>query len=153
MKKSLVESMKAGKFDPCLSNLYSMAYETYKKGHYIESALINFQLVEIQLRLITHIFAKRIGLTDSTYKKIVEKEDRFFLLINYLDLLKPDNGLSDRLRKLNKERNDFVHGLLFTHQSLVTLNKSLKKFCDESVNLISDLFKLVVENPEKERVN
>jgi hypothetical protein len=149
MKKDLIKSITTRQFGEDLSNLHSIAYKAYRTGHYIESAIIDFQLVEIQLRIIIFLLAQRIGLSDSTYE-MVEKEDRFFLLVIYLDLLKPDNGLSDRLRKLNKDRKDFVHGLLFICLPSATLNKKLKKFSEEAIDLIGDLGELVEEIHKKE---
>jgi hypothetical protein len=78
MKKGLIKSIKTGQLSAGLSKLQAIAFKAYRTGHYIESAIIDFQLVEIQLRLIILLLAKRIGLSESPYKEIIEKEGRFF---------------------------------------------------------------------------
>lgn len=66
-----------------VKNLNDAALEAFKKGDYFQSAIINFQRVEILLRLVVHIFARKNGSPKDVIEKI-ESEKSFFNLVVFL---------------------------------------------------------------------
>ncbi len=95
-----------------VTNLNNSALEAFKKGDYFQSAIINFQRVEILLRLVVHIFARNNGVAKDIIEKI-ENEKHFFNLVIFFGLVKPDNDISKRLFNFNKKRNDSIHKLFY----------------------------------------
>lgn len=136
--KGLTKHFRKGNGLQMLLQVHNVAAEAFKNGHYLESVLIYFQAVELQLRLVLIVLCENARL-----QKIIDDEDRFFRLINYLDLLKPDNNLSERLRKFNSTRNKVVHNLIFSFVSTGDLNKKLKSLSVEALALIKSLGQLM----------
>lgn len=112
--------------------------KTFSGGEYLGSAVIQFQKVDWLLRLCIGALIPP-DCPESIVKRVLEKEDRFIRLINYFDLLKPDNGFSNRLLDFNNRRNDIVHKLLYAFESYDTLQDELKIFCEDGFKLFEDL--------------
>lgn len=117
-----------------VTNLNDSALEAFKKGDYFQSAIINFQRVEILLRLVVHIFARNNGVVKDIIKKI-ENEKHFFNLVIFFGLVKPDNVISKRLFNFNKKRNDVMHKLFYVGKPINSIKKELKDFSIEGVEL------------------
>lgn len=117
-----------------VKSLNDSALEAFKKGDYFQSAIINFQRVEILLRLVVHISARNNGSTMDIIEKI-ENEKHFFNLVIFLGLVKPDNGISRRLFDFSRRRNDFMHNLFYAGKHINSLKKELKNFSYEGVEL------------------
>ena len=124
-----------------IEELTKNADESFKGGHYLESAIIMFQLVEYFLRLIIELFGQ-INRLDKDILKKIANEQRFFNLVIFLGMVKPDNGISEKMFKLNRKRNDIVHHL-FEFKSIEALKDELIAFHEESLNLIEDLRSLI----------
>jgi hypothetical protein len=121
--------------------LTKYADEAFENGHYLESAIIVFQLVEYFLRLTIHILAKQKNCSE----KILEKtrlERSFFKLVIFLGLVKSDNGISERLFNLNNRRNQFMHKL-FEQESVESIKTDLIDFYKESLESIEGLKSLI----------
>jgi hypothetical protein len=117
------------------------AIKTFNDQHYLESGIIYFQLVEVTLRLAIYLLTSKQEVSESATERI-EKERSFYRLILFLDLIKPDNGLSERLMDFNKHRNSFMHNLFF-RKSADSLEEDLKAFCLEGMDLFDRLLILV----------
>jgi hypothetical protein len=122
-------------------HLHLSAINSFNDQHYLESGIIYFQLVEITLRLVIHLFATKQEVSRSATESI-EEEQRFYQLILFFDLIKPDNGISGRLMDFNKQRNSFMHKL-FIRKSADSLEEDLKAFCLEGKDLFDRLSKMV----------
>ena len=68
-----------------------------------------------------------------------DDERSFSRLVLYLDLIKPDNGLSEKLLDLNKQRNTIVHRLFYEFESFDSLRDQLEEFCRKGVRLNKEL--------------
>ena len=112
--------------------------KTFNGGEYLGSAVMQFQEVEWLLRLCIGALMPP-DCPESIIKRVLEEEDRFIRLINYFDLLKPDNGFSDRLFDFNKRRNNIIHKLFYAFESYDTLQDELKIFCEDGFKLFEDL--------------
>jgi hypothetical protein len=75
----------------------------------------------------------------SVVKRVLEKEDRFNRLVNYFDLVKPDNGISKRLLDFNNRRNRIIHKLFYAHPSFDSLEREIKSFSKEGIELEKNL--------------
>ncbi len=122
--------------------LHGAAIKAFDNGHYLESAIIYFQLVEFSLRLAIHLLSIRMGLSESVMKRM-EDEQSFYRLVLYLDLIKPDNNLSKRLLDFNGLRNDFMHELFYSFKSFDSLKKNLIEFCLEGKELTHHLLVMI----------
>jgi hypothetical protein len=136
-KKSFAQRVTNGNLKNRSTYLREIATRAFENGHYLESAIINFQTVEFCLRLVIHLLAVRAGISESPMKRL-EDEQSFFRLVLYFDLLKPGNILSQRLIKFNNDRNDFMHKLYYS-ESVKSLETDLRKFCSEGGDLIHRL--------------
>jgi hypothetical protein len=125
-----------------IEELAQRADEAFKSGHYLESAIINFQLVEFFLRLVIKIFAEKNQSAGSIVEKL-KKEQRFFNLVIFLGLAKPDNGISERLFDFNATRNKVVHRIFNDFESIKSLKHELIAFHAESLELIEALRLLI----------
>lgn len=134
MKKKTLFKMSSFTNADTVTNLNDSALEAFGKGDYFQSAIINFQRVEILLRLVVHIFARNNGAAKDIIEKI-ENEKHFFNLVIFLGLLKPDNGITKRLFSFNAKRNDFMHKLFYVGKPINSLKKKLKDFSIEGVEL------------------
>lgn len=124
-----------------IGGLTKTAEESFRDGHYLESAIILFQLVEYFLRFIIDFFGEINHLDKDILKKIAN-EQRFFNLVIFLGMVKPDNGVSERLFKLNRTRNEIVHRL-FKFKSIEALKDELISFHGECLNLMEKLRSLI----------
>jgi hypothetical protein len=123
------------------ADLHGAAIRAFNNQHYLESGVIYHQLVEIVIRLAIHLLAIRAGLSESVIRRM-EKEQSFYQLILFLDLIKPNNSLSGRLQNFNKHRNDFMHNL-FSFNSIKSLETVFRTFCLEGKDLTHHLLNLV----------
>jgi hypothetical protein len=125
-----------------VEKLGEIADEAYTHGHYIQSAIISFQLVELFLRHVINIYVKRNASSEDIIKKL-EEEQRFLNLVIFLGLVKPNNGISNKLFDFNAKRNKIVHQLFYEFESLSSLENDLKDFCKESLELVGNLRSLI----------
>jgi|GEM_PF-2506705 len=124
--------------DKILQGLYEIFVKAFRGEHYLESAIIGFQLVELFLRSVIYGFARGNFSPENIIKRL-ESEQRFFQLVIFLGLVKPDdNGLCDKLFKFNENRNKIVHKLFYV-KSLTTPKNTLKDFSKESMVIIEGL--------------
>lgn len=138
MKKMTLFNMASSANIDIVKNLSASALEAFKKGDYFQSAIINFQRVEILLRLVVHIFARNNGSSKDIIEKI-ENEKSFFNLVIFLGLVKSDNSISKRLFNFNNKRNDFMHKLFYFGRPINSLKRELKDFSIEGVELSRSL--------------
>jgi hypothetical protein len=115
----------------------------FEQGHYFQSGIILFQTVEILLRICVSAYGRSHGVTESVLRECVDNEISFRRLTLYFDLIYPKNGLGERLRKLNTSRNAFMHEAFYQSTSMDSLNKRLEEFCKETVDLNTELQKLI----------
>lgn len=134
MKKVALFKMASFANTDIVTNLNDSALEAFKKGDYFQSAIINFQRVEILLRLVVHIFVRNNGSSRDIIEKL-ENEKSFFNLVIFLGLTKPDTGISKRLFNFNKKRNDVMHKLFYVGKPINSIKKELKDFSIEGVEL------------------
>jgi hypothetical protein len=129
--------------------------KTFGGGEYLGSAIIQFQKVDWLLRINIAVSIVLINpeSSESVIRRVVEEEDRFIRLVNYFDLLKPDNGLSQRLLEFNRRRNAIVHRLLYEFESFEDLQEELKKFCEEGFFLFDSLSKFLEPYIQKVEAN
>jgi hypothetical protein len=121
--------------------LAKSAGEAFKSGHYLESSIIMFQAVDYFLRLVINTWARQKGSSKDILARL-RAEQHFPNLVIFLGLVKPDNGISERLFKFNKKRNAFVHRL-FEFETIESLEKELIVFHEESLALIEALTSLI----------
>lgn len=125
-----------------IGDLSKRADEAFKSGHHLESSIIMFQLVELFLRFVINIWAKQKGSSEDILDKL-ESEQSFFKLVIFLGLVKPDNGISQKLFGFNATRNKIVHGLFYKFESVESLKDVLVDFHKESLELIEDIGSLI----------
>lgn len=118
-----------------LSDMESISREAFEKGHYIQCALILFQAIETLLRVLLKTKGQLAGIPEATLTEAADREPSFLRLTLHLDLLVPDNGFSDDLRRLNRRRNDAMHRLFFEFESRAEMESKLRKFCQEARRL------------------
>lgn len=115
--------------------LRNSGIKSFEAGHYLESSIIAFQLLEVYLRMTIEGLAMASGINEKVINEISYNEQSVAKLITYLDMLYPNNHLSERLRDLNTKRNQIMHNLLFTFKSEDQLKGELKKFYRSAVQL------------------
>jgi hypothetical protein len=126
-----------------IEEMKESSLSAYQQGHYFQSGIILFQMVEILLRICTSAYGRSRGVAPSILTECTDNEMSFRRLTLYFDLVYPKNGVGERLRQLNTRRNAFMHQAFFQSNSLAKLNKSLEEFCKESVDLNTELRKLI----------
>lgn len=134
MKKMTLFKMASSANIGIVKNLNDSALEAFNKGDYFQSAIINFQRVEILLRLVVHILARNNGSSKDIIEKI-EKGKSVFNLVIFLGLVKPDNGISKRLFNFNNKRNSLMHKLFYVGRPIHSLKRELKDLSIEGVEL------------------
>lgn len=142
MKKMTLFKMASSANIGIVKNLNDSALEAFNKGDYFESAIINFQRVEILLRLVVHILARNNGSSKDIIEKI-ENEKSFFKLVIFLGLVKPDNGISKRLFNFSNKRNGLMHKLFYGGRPINFLKRELKDFSIEAVELSRTLSMMI----------
>lgn len=120
------------------------ADEAFGNGHYLESAIIVFQLVEYFLRLTIQILAKQKNCSENILEK-TRLERSFFKMVIFLGLVKSDNVICEKLFNLNNKRNQFVHKL-FEQESVESIKIDLIDFYKGSLESIEDLKSLIQKN-------
>lgn len=105
------------------------------RGDYLPAAIYIFQMLEGTLRMHINWLAREKNVSEENIKRISEDEIVFPRLVLYFDVLRPDNGLSERLLNLNKKRNSIIHRLFFDFESLDSLKEFLEGFCQEGIEL------------------
>jgi hypothetical protein len=123
-----------------MSELNKIAKVSFDRQEYLAPALIYFQMVEGLLRYQMSYFAFVNRVDEKAILKASEDEQSFPRLVIYLDLVKPDNGLSKRLQDFGKKRNKIVHELLTF--DLNSMKQDLRDFSTEGVKLYGDLLHL-----------
>jgi len=136
-KATFMDNFMTENFFKLSFDLHIAAIDAFEDQHYLESGVIYFQLVEVALRVAIHFLARKQKASESAIERI-EKEQSFYQLILFLDLIKPDNGLSEKLMDFNKHRNSFMHSLFF-RKSPDSLEEDLKAFCLEGKDLFDEL--------------
>lgn len=142
MKKMTLFKMASSANIGIVKNLNDSALEAFNKGDYFQSAIINFQRVEILLRLVVRIFARNNGSSKDIIEKI-ENEKSFFKLVIFLGLVKPDNGISKRLYNFSNKRNGLMHKLFYVGRPINCLKRELKDFSIEGVELSRTLSMMI----------
>lgn len=125
-----------------VKDLNDAAREASDSGHYLQSAIIVFQRLEILLRIIIFSSAVKKRLSDLVLKQ-VEHEKNFFQLVLYLDFVEPGNNLSEGLLKLSNKRNSIMHRLFHSFESYDSVKNDLKDFCLEGLVLNNRLSKIL----------
>jgi len=126
-----------------IEDLKNSSLDSFKQKHYLQSAIIIFQTVENLLRIAIRGFGKGHGISDDSLKKAADEEISFYRLVLHFDLINPENGLSKRLLKFNKERNRIMHSLFVDYESMTDLEESLQEFCMDGIKLNQDIRKLL----------
>lgn len=125
-----------------MEELRKVANNSFNQGDYLQSALVIIQMVEGLLRMEINWFALINNIPERVIKRASVEEQSFYRLVVYLDLVKPDNDLSERLIKFNSDRNKIIHRLFYEFESFASLKKHLVKFCKEGLNLFHNLLGL-----------
>jgi hypothetical protein len=125
-----------------MKELNQIAKASFDRQEYLASVLIYFQMVEGLLRHQISYFAFVNRVDEKAILKASEDEQSFPRLVLYLDLVKPDNGLSKRLKDFGKKRNKIVHNLLTF--DLNSMKQDLRDFSIEGVRLYRNLLHLDV---------
>ena len=118
-----------------IRNLIRFAVAAVEKQHYFEASIILFQTVEGLLRIAVKLFGEAQGASKATLEKCADNETSFWRLVLHLDMIHPDNVLSRRLLALNAQRNKIMHRLFDDFNSMEYLQKELKTFCREAMEM------------------
>lgn len=137
----IIDSVSAKVTFSIMGELIKSADKAFESGHYLESSIIMFQLVEYFQRLVLDCFAKTNRLSEDVIEKL-KGERRFFNMVVFLGLVKPNNAISQRLFKFNAKRNDIVHDI-FKFKTMESLNDELRAFYEEGLELIEGLRSLI----------
>lgn len=124
-----------------MGDIERASQEAYRKGHFIQSALILFQALETLLRIYIKTHGQRRGVHESVLAEAADKEQSFLRLTLHLDLIHPENGYSNDLRRLNRRRNDTMHRLFYEYESRDEMEEKLREFCLEAQTLRDGLAK------------
>ena len=133
-----------------LDELAKLQNDAYKSGHFLQCAVIVFQVTELLFRVHISILIEKKKLLGWIQNKI-DDERSLFKLAFYAYLMEPNNGISIRMKNFNERRNSIMHRIL-DFESVESLNEELKDFCDEGKELIGILSKLSLEKPISEGV-
>lgn len=125
-----------------MGELIKNAHKAFESGHYLESSIIMFQLVEYFLRLVLDSLAKKNRLSEDVIKKLKSKWSFYNMAVFFSGLIKPNNAIPERLFKFNSRRNDIVHDI-FKFKTIESLNNELKAFYGEGLELIEGLTSLI----------
>ena len=122
--------------------LNEAANTAYGAEHYIESAAIYFQLVEVCLRVAISYMALKAGFDSSKTEKLMREDDRFSRLADYFHFFHANENFYKRLKEFNTKRNKIFHDLFFKFESREALTKELKEFIKEAGELFKGLGKI-----------
>jgi hypothetical protein len=125
--------------------LSEAALKAHKGGHYLESGIVTFQIIEAYLRIAIITYAKARGMPTSTVKAI-DNEQSFHRLVVFYSLLRPKDDISKRLFALNKKRNSLVHKIFIDFKSPKSLKIVLRNFSAEAIEISWKLNKLLLRN-------
>lgn len=123
-------------------DLNKAALEASKAGHHFEAAIINFQRLEVLLRLAIAFHAGSLGVNKSAFKTMVD-EQSFRKIVVFFSFVRPKNKLSERLMILNQKRNSFIHKIFTDFKSTESLKHKLKSFNLEIIDIIRSLTEIV----------
>lgn len=126
-----------------IGELKEASSDAFKHKHYLQSAVIIFQTVDILLRIMISGIARSKGSDENIRKEIAEKETSFYRLVLYLNLLDPANELLEKLSSFNKTRNDIMHKLFLEFEDITKYEKALQDFCMEGIYLNEQLRKMM----------
>lgn len=126
-----------------IGELKEASLDAFKHKHYLQSAVIIFQTVDILLRIMISGIARSKGIDENIRKEIAEKEMSFYRLVLYLNLLDPANELLEKLSSFNKTRNDIMHKLFLEFEDITKYEKALQDFCMEGIYLNEQLRKMM----------
>jgi len=118
-----------------IDDLKKCSLDALRDGYYIESSIIIFQAVEQLLRILISGIAKAKNVKEDITNRCYIEEQSFSRLITYYELLDPNNELTDRLKKLNQNRNSMIHRIFYDFESLTCLKDELREFIKEAVKL------------------
>ncbi len=122
-----------------IDDLKQASLDAFGNQHYLESAIIIFQTIEFLLRMAVKGSGRGHGVSEENIKTCSDDERSFSRLVLYLDLIKPDNGLSEKLLDLNKQRNSIVHRLFYEFDSFDSLKDQVEEFCLKGARLNEEL--------------
>jgi hypothetical protein len=125
--------------------LSEAALKAHRAGHYLESGIFTFQIIEAYLRIAIIAYAKARGIPTSTVKAI-DNEQSFHSLVVFYSLLRPQDDLLERLFALNKKRNSLVHKIFIDFKSPKSLKVALRNFSAEAIEISCELNKLLSRN-------
>ncbi len=126
-----------------IDELKKASLDAFEHDHFLQSAIILFQLVEGLLRIAISGFGRNHGVSEENLKKAANNEQSFARLVLYLDLIYPENGLGNRLLNFNNKRNLIMHKIFYKFHSMDTLRNEVKDFICEAVKLNGELQKLL----------
>lgn len=126
-----------------VEDLKNASLKSFEHGHYLQSAIIIFQTVEILLRITIRAYGKKRGVTEENLKKSADEEISFAKLVLHFNLIYPENRLGQRLLEFNSERNRIIHRLFIEFESISSLEKHAKDLCLHGIKLNQDLRKLL----------
>ena len=110
---------------------------------YIETAVIMFQINEQLLRICIEALATKHGVSEKKVDECAWIEISIPNLLKYLDLLDPDNQISDKFATYNKARNKIMHKLFHSFTSIEEYQERLKEFCRKSIAIHDELMDFV----------
>ncbi|MEW6375378.1 MAG: hypothetical protein AB1502_06275 [Thermodesulfobacteriota bacterium] len=122
--------------------LNEAANTAYGAEHYIESAAIYFQLVEVCLRVTISYMGLKAGFDSSKTEKLMREDDRFSRLVEYFHFFHANENFYKRLKEFNRKRNKIFHDLFLRFESREALTKELKEFIEEARELFIGLGKI-----------
>jgi len=130
----MVNTKKQKDITPIVDDLKEIARKDFQEEHFLSSSIIIFQTVVGLLRNILTKVAQHRKVNKDTMK-VIENELSFSRLVLFFDLICPNNGMSQDLRRINTKRNKIFHSLFYEFESLNSLNKTLKNFCDDAAKM------------------
>ena len=95
------------------------------------------------LRVAIKRFGKDHGVTKANIKMAADRESSFRRLVLFLELIHPENELSQRLLELNRERNSIMRDLSYDFRSIDALHGHVKALCTNGAEVYRGLRKLV----------
>ncbi|MBW2108411.1 MAG: hypothetical protein JRI36_07100 [Deltaproteobacteria bacterium] len=115
--------------------LVKTAVDAAAQQRFFEASVIIFQTVEGLLRIAIKVFGKAHGIRADVLEKCADTETSFWRLVLHYDMIRPNNGLGERLLALNARRNKMMHRLFYDFASMEHLDEEMKAFCKEAMAL------------------
>ena len=126
-----------------IEDLKNASLESFKQGHYLQSGIIIFQIVESLLRIAIRAYGRGNNIDEESLQKAADDEISFARLVLHFNLIYPENKIGKKLTEFNNTRNRIIHRLFIDFESMNSLEECLKDFCMEGIKLNQLITKLL----------